>query len=193
MDENKITRLENVIKKIHVKTVAPVHLWNPKYCGDLDIRILRDGSWLYQGSKINRLNLIKLFSSILKRENDKFFLVTPVEKIGIKVDDAPFVIDQLLIEGSGKRQVISFTTQIGEIVNLNKDHPLRIEYKENSTQPCPYVIVRNNLDALIDRKTFYRIVDLGRIKKHGGEPWYGVWSSGIFFPLIRKSDLENDN
>ena len=85
MDENKITRLENAIKKIHVKTVAPVHLWNPKYCGDLDIRILRDGSWLYQGSKINRLNLIKLFSSILKRENDKFFLVTPVEKIGIKV------------------------------------------------------------------------------------------------------------
>ena len=173
--------------------MAPVHLWNPEYCGDLDIRILRDGSWLYQGSKINRLNLIKLFSSILKREDDKFFLVTPVEKIGITVDDAPFVIDQLLIEGSGKTQLISFTTQLGEIVNLNKEHPLRIEYKENSTQPCPYVIVRNNLDALIDRKTFYRIVDLGRIKKHDGELWYVVWSSGMFFPLIPKSELEHDN
>ena len=190
MDSN-FARLEKSLNKISVKMEAPVHLWNPEYCGDLDIRILRDGSWLYQGSKINRLNLIKLFSSVLKKEGDKFFLVTPVEKIGIMVDDAPFVIDQIQIEGSGTEQEISFMTQVGQIVHLDKDHHLRIEYKENSQQPSPYVNVRNNLDALLDRKTFYKLVDLGSMQKYEGDIWYGVWSNSVFFPLILKCDLEN--
>ena len=184
-----IQRIESSLRTIKVQSDATVDLWNPKFCGDLDIRISKDGSWFYQGSKINRMSLVKLFSSILKKEGDKYFLVTPVEKIGIKVDVAPFVANSLDFLGQGRAQKLSFTTNVGDIFPLNYQHPIRIEYNLNTDEPIPYVTVRRNLEALIDRKSFYRFIDLGRTESYKNELWFGVWSNNCFFPIILNEDL----
>ena len=182
--------IENSLRKIKVQSEAPVDSWSPKFCGDLDIRITKDGSWLYQGSKINRVNLIKLFSSILKREHNNYFLVTPVEKVGIKVDFAPFVATTIHAIGNGKTQKISFTTNIGDSFDLNYKHPIRIEYNSKTNEPHPYVLVRRNLEALIDRKSFYRFIDLGSIERYKGQNWFGVWSNNCYFPIIHNDKLQ---
>ena len=186
----RIERIENSLKKIKVQKVAPVDLWDPEFCGDLDIRITKDGSWFYEGSKINRFNLVKLFSSILKKEGDKYFLVTPAEKIGITVDYAPFVATTMNLTGYGKTQKISFTTNIEETFTLNYTHPLRISYNPKTNEPHPYISVRKNLEALIDRKNFYRFIALGTIQKYKGQDWFGVWSTNCFFPIILSKELE---
>jgi hypothetical protein len=176
------------------KGPAPVHLWNPPFCGDLDMRIARDGTWFYQGTPIGRAPLVKLFSNILKREGDKYFLVTPVEKVGITVDDAPFVAVDFEATGAGDHQSIRFTTQVGDHVTANADTPLRVTRDAQSGEPSPYVMVRDGLEALIDRKSFYRLVDLGRhhpIPQTGSaaQEWFGLWSGGVFFPVIPSSEL----
>ena len=163
----------------------PVHLWNPPFCGDLDIRIARDGTWYYEGSAFERLELVKLFSSILKKEGDKYFLVTPVEKVGITVDDAPFVAVDFDVEGQGRDQVLSFVTQVDEVANAGSDYPIRVERDTETGEPSPYVLIRDNLEALIDRKSFYRLVDLGTHQ----DGWFGVWSGGTFFPIIPSKEL----
>lgn len=165
--------------------MPPVHLWNPPFCGDLDMRIARDGTWFYQGTPIGRPGLVKLFSSILKKEDDKFFLVTPVEKVGITVDDAPFVAVDFEVTGTGEDQVLTFVTQVDDTLVASDDLPLRFERDAETGEPSPYVRVRANLEALIDRKSFYRLVELGT--HH--DDWFGVWSSGTFFPIIPSSDL----
>ena len=184
-----IESIEKSLINIKVQDVAPVESWNPKFCGDLDIRIRKDGSWFYEGSKINRIKLVKLFSSILKKEGEKYFLVTPVEKIGIKVDFAPFVATSMTVIGGGKAQKISFITNVGDTFDLNYNHQLRIDYNPKTDEPHPYVIVRKNLEALIDRKNFYRFVDLGCIGKYQGQDWFGVWSNNCFFPIILNKHL----
>ena len=165
---------------------APVHLWNPPFCGDLDMRIARDGTWFYLGTPIGRPALVKLFSSILKKEGDQYFLVTPVEKVGITVDDAPFVAQDFDVLGDD----IRFTTHVGDQVTAGADHPIRVERDAKTGEPSPYVLVRTNLEALIDRKSFYRLVDLGVHRSHQGESWFGVCSSGLFFPIIPSKELE---
>lgn len=165
--------------------LPPVHLWNPPFCGDLDMRIARDGTWFYQGTPIGRAPLVKLFSSILKREDDTYFLVTPVEKVGITVDDAPFVAIDFEASGTGEAQVLRFETQVGDHLVASAELPLRVVRDPETGEPSPYVRVRNNLDALIDRKSFYRLVDLG--VEHDG--WFGVWSSGAFFGIIPADEL----
>lgn len=177
------------LRKIKVQTVAPVDLWSPEFCGNLDIRIAKDGSWFHEGSKINRTKLVQLFASILKKEGDKYFLVTPVEKIGINVDFAPFVATTMTLLGGGRTRKISFTTNIGETFELSYQHRLRIDYNPETSEPHPYVVVRQNLEALIDRKSFYRLVDLGCIEKYQCEDWFGVWSNNCFFPIIRDKYL----
>ena len=172
------------MNKIKVRSEAPVDSWNPNFCGDLDIRIAKDGSWFYEGSKINRINLVKLFSSILKKEGEKYFLVTPMEKIGITVDAAPFVANSLDLLGKARAQKLSFTTNVGETFSLNYDHPIRIEYKPQTNEPIPYVVVKRNLEALIDRKSFYRLINLGSVENYKGKKWFGVWSNNCFFPVI---------
>ncbi len=164
----------------------PVHLWNPPFCGDLDIRIRRDGTWTYEGSVFERLELVKLFSSILKKEGEKYFLVTPVEKVGIIVDDAPFVAVDFDVSGAGEGQDLTFLTQVDEEALAGPDNPIRITRDPATGEPSPYVLIRDNLEALIDRKSFYRLVDLG-IHKDG---WFGVWSGGAFFPIIPSEELE---
>jgi hypothetical protein len=165
---------------------APVHLWNPPFCGDLDIRIARDGTWFYLGTPIGRAGLVKLFSSILKREGDKFFLVTPVEKVGITVDDAPFVAVDFEVSGEGDAQSITFTTQVEDTVTADPDHPIRVVRDPKTGEPAPYVEVRAGLEALIDRKSFYRLVDIGAHK----DGWFGLWSGGTFFAVIPSAELD---
>lgn len=160
---------------------APVHLWDPPFCGDLDMRIARDGMWFYQGTPIGRPALVRLFSTILKKEGTDYFLVTPVEKVGITVDDAPFVAVDFDQQGEG----LVFTTNVGDQVTADADHPIRVTHHPDTNEPAPYVLVRTNLEALIDRKTFYRLVDLGEHQ----DGWFGVRSNGAFFPIIRSSDL----
>jgi hypothetical protein len=171
------------------KGLPPVHLWNPPFCGDLDMRIARDGTWFYLGTPIGRAPLVKLFSSILRKDGDKYFLVTPVEKVGITVDDAPFVATDFEVTGEGEDQVLTFTTHVGDTAVAGPEHPIRVERDAETGEPSPYVLVRANLEALIDRKSFYRLVDCGAHHEVDGQSWFGVWSGGQFFPIIPSADL----
>ena len=168
---------------------APVHLWNPPFCGDLDMRIARDGTWFYQGTPIGRPALVKLFSNILKLEGGKYYLVTPVEKVGIIVDDAPFVAVDFTVSGVGDAQALQFETQVGDKVSAGPEHPIRVVRDAQSGEPSPYVMVRAGLEALIDRKSFYRLIELGVHQPHEGKSWFGLWSGGQFFPVIPSADL----
>jgi len=172
------------------KGPPPVHLWNPPFCGDLDMRIARDGTWFYLGTPIGRMPLVKLFSSVIRKDGDDYFLVTPVEKVGITVDDAPFVAVDFDVSGTGDAQVISFTTQVDDTAVAGPDHPIRVVRDPETGEPSPYVLIRANLEALIDRKSFYRLVDIGTHATHDGQSWFGVWSGGVFFPIIPSAELE---
>lgn len=165
--------------------MPPVETWNPPFCGDLDMRIARDGTWFYLGTPIGRAGLVKLFSSIIRKDGDDYFLVTPVEKVGITVDDAPFVAVDFNAAGNGETQRLRFETHVGDYVVAGPDHPIRVAYDE-AGEPSPYVLVRRNLEALIDRKSFYRLVDIGA--HHEG--WFGIWSGGAFFKIIESDKLE---
>ncbi len=171
------------------KGPPPVHLWNPPFCGDIDMRIARDGSWWYLGTPIGREPLVRLFASILKREGDAYFLVTPVEKVGIRVDDAPFVAVDFTLSAPGPGQTISFTTNVGDTADAGPAHPLRVERDAATGEPSPYVLIRANLWALIDRKSFYRLVEIGEHAQHEGESWFGLRSAGRFFPIIPSAEL----
>ncbi|MEM6308533.1 MAG: DUF1285 domain-containing protein [Pseudomonadota bacterium] len=166
--------------------LPPVHLWNPPFCGDLDMRIARDGTWFYQGTPIGRFELARLFSTILKIENGKYFLVTPVEKVGIKVDDAPFVAVDFIRSGSGAEQILRFETNMGDVSDAGLENPIRVERDPQTGEPSPYVHIRDGLEALIDRKSFYRLVDIGT----HNDGWFGLWSSGQFFRIIPSEELE---
>jgi hypothetical protein len=172
------------------KGPPPVHLWDPPYCGDLDIRIGRDGLWWYLGTPIGRLELVRLFASVLKLEDGKYFLVTPVEKIGITVDDAPFVAVDFRVEGAGARQVLVFETNVGDETAAGPENPIRVERDPTTGEPSPYVHVRRGLEALIDRKSFYRLVDIGEHCEVDGERWFGLRSGGEFFAIIPSVEME---
>ncbi|MHA6347002.1 DUF1285 domain-containing protein [Roseivivax sp. CAU 1761] len=169
--------------------LPPIHKWNPPFCGDLDMRIARDGTWFYLGTPIGRFEMVRLFSSILKREDGKYFLVTPVEKVGITVDDAPFVATDFAVAGAGREQVLTFTTHVGDRAVAGPDHPIRVERDAETGEPAPYILVRDELEALIDRKSFYRLAEIGAHAEHAGASWFGVWSDGVFFPMIPSAEL----
>ena len=169
--------------------IPPVHKWNPPFCGDLDMRIARDGTWFYLGTPIGRFELVRLFSSILRKDDDKYFLVTPVEKVGITVDDAPFVAVDFETEGAGKKQTLTFETHVGDHAVAGPEHPIRVQRNPETGEPSPYILIRANLDALIDRKSFYRLVDLGAHHAMDGQSWFGLWSGGAFFPIIPSNEL----
>ena len=176
-------------KKAATRGLPPVHLWNPPYCGDLDMRIARDGTWFYLGTPIGRKRLVKLFSSILRKDGDAYFLVTPVEKVGITVDDAPFVAVDFEVEGSRRDQVVRFLTHVDDVVAAGAANPIRVARDPETGEPSPYVMVRSGLEALIDRKSFYRLVDICSHAIQDGENWFGVWSGGRFFPIIPSAEL----
>ena len=171
-------------KALKTKGLPPLEQWNPPFCGDLDMHIKRDGTWCYQGTPIGRPELVKLFSTILWREGDKYFLVTPVEKVGITVEDAPFVAVDFEQDGDALR----FETNLGDFAVAGPDYPIRVVRDPNTGEPAPYILIRRNLEALIDRKSFYRLVDLG--VHHEG--WFGLWSQGEFFGIIPSDELPPD-
>jgi hypothetical protein len=167
------------------KGLPPIHKWNPAFCGDLDMRIARDGTWFYLGTPIGRPELVRLFSTILKREGDSYFLVTPGEKVGIIVDDAPFVAVDVEAGGAGEGQNLLFETNVGDKVLAGPENPIRVERDPETGEPSPYVLVRDRLEALIDRKSFYRLVEIGARR----EGWFGLWSGGAFFRIIPEAEL----
>lgn len=165
------------------KGLPPVHLWNPDFCGDIDMRIARDGTWYYLGSPIGRKPMVRLFSSIIRRDGDDYFLVTPVEKVGITVEDAPFVAVRVEVSGEGERQVLRFVTHVEDEVEAGAEHPIRVVIDPVTQEPSPYVHVRANLEALIHRNVFYQLVELAVVREIDGRRWLGVWSGGEFFPI----------
>lgn len=155
-------------------------------CGDFGIRIARDGTWFYHGSPIGRKPLVKLFASVLKRDEDGvFWLETPAEKGTVVVDDAPFVAVELEAEGAGRDQRLTFRTNLDDFVTADADHPIRVDVDPGSQEPSPYVRVRGRLDALIARPVFYELVERAETVERDGARVMGVWSAGTFFELGR--------
>jgi hypothetical protein len=152
-------------------------------CGDIDIRIARDGTWFYHGSPIGRKRLVKLFSTVVRREADgQFYLVTPVEKGRIQVDDAPFIGVELTLSGKGPDQALHIRTNVDEVVTVNDDHPIQVVHDPMTGEPSPYVRVRDNLDALIARSVYYELAAMAE-ESDTSTGTFGVWSQGTFFSI----------
>lgn len=171
------------------KRLPPVHLWNPPYCGDIDMRIAADGTWYYLNTPIGRPALVKLFSSVLKREGDRYFLVTPVEKCGIAVEDAPFLAVEMRVEEGPAGRTLHFRTNVDDWVTCDAAHPLRFEPQPETGGLKPYLHVRADLWAKVTRALFYDLVELGEERTVGGERLFGVVSSGAFFPMAPADSL----
>jgi uncharacterized protein len=170
-------------------TLPPVDQWNPPFCGDIDMRIAADGTWFYQKSPIGRAALVRLFASILKREDDKYFLVTPVEKVGIVVDDAPFLAVELAVEQGPGGQILGFRTNVDDLVQAGPGHMLRFEPEVGTGGLKPYLHVRRALWAKVTRALFYDLVALGEERDIDGKAMFGVASNGEFFPMAEASAL----
>jgi len=164
------------------KGLPPVHLWNPPFCGDLDMRIAGDGTWFYLGTPIGRPALVRLFSTILKREGDKHFLVTPVEKVGIRVDDAPFMAVEMIREDDAQNPQLRFRTNVDDWVVCDSAHRLRFEAAADGGL-TPYLHVRSELWAKVTRALYYDLVDIGEERVVDGRAMFGVVSSGQFFAM----------
>jgi len=171
--------LTEVAHLLAEKRLPPVEKWNPDHCGDSEMRIGRDGTWYHQGSPIGREAMVRLFSTILRREKDgSYVLVTPVEKLSIEVEDAPFLAVELKSEGEGRERALAFRLNSGDLVPAGPDHPLSI--RETPDGPHPYVHVRGGLDALVNRSVYYELMNLAL--DEGSDP-IGLWSNGAFFAL----------
>ncbi len=167
------------------RRLPPVENWHPEYCGEMDMEIRRDGSWWHEGTRIGRERLIRLFSTILRKDDDgETYLVTPGEKIRIKVEAAPFLAIRLEAEGEGREAKIAFETNMGDMVVAGPDHPIRVEAGEDG-EPEPFIHVRGRLEALITRAAFYDLAELAVTGQDGDT--MGVWSGGVFFALGPKA------
>jgi hypothetical protein len=172
------------------KGPPPVHLWNPPFCGDLDMRIASDGTWFYMKTPIGRPALVKLFASVLKREDGKYFLVTPVEKCGITVDDAPFLAVEMRVEQGEQGRVLNFRTNVDDWVACGQGHVLRFEPEPDTGGLKPYLHVRRDLWAKVTRALFYDLVELGEEREVSGEQMFGVSSGGEFFVMAPADSLK---
>lgn len=159
--------------------LPPVHLWNPAHCGEIDIVIRKDGLWFHEGSPIGREALVRLFSTVLRKDPDGFHLVTPVEKMKITVEDAPFIATRVDREG----QALKFLTNVGDEVEAGPENEIRIEMGEATGEPRPYLHVRRGLDALIARPVFYELVEMAQERETPEGPRLGVESNGAWFPV----------
>ena len=165
------------------KGLPPVERWNPPFCGDIDMRIAADGSWFYQKTPIGRPALVKLFSSVLKREGDKYFLVTPVEKVSLVVEDAPFLAVEMTVAQGAGGPVLRFRTNVDDWVDAGPGHGLRFEPEADTGGLKPYVHVRRDLWAKVTRALFYDLVARGEERSVGGKAMFGVMSGGDFFAM----------
>lgn len=176
--------LAEIARLAAAQKLPPVDQWNPAHCGHSDMRIAADGTWFHQGSPIGRTEMVRLFSTILRRESDgEFVLVTPVEKLTIDVDDAPFVAVELRHEGEGRSSSLAFRLNIGDLVFADADHPITLRPGDNG--PRPYLGVRNGLDAVIARPVYYELANLALERQDAPDGIHhpGVWSRGTWFPL----------
>ncbi len=183
--ENKF-RLEDIIKQVGDQRFPPVDKWNPDFCGDIDMVVKRDGTWTYMGTPIGRPKMVKLFASVLRKDDDgKTYLVTPVEKIGITVEDAHFVSTDVDVvsPSSTKPAIVTCTTNVGDDVILGPNNPLRVTYDTHTGEPRPYVRVRGRLDALISRKDFYTLVNAAYETVEGDKKRLCIDSMGQAFSL----------
>jgi hypothetical protein len=170
---------------------APVERWNPPFCGDIDMRIAADGTWFYCGTPIGREAMVRLFASVLRRDEDgRTYLVTPVEKCGITVDDVAFVAVEMQVEGEGRARVIGLRTNVGDRLVVDADHPLRFVVDPANGGLKPYVRVRGRLEARLARPVLYELAALGEIETVEGCDWFGVWSSGRFFEIVPAEEIE---
>ena len=161
----------------------PIHLWNPPFCGDIDMRIARDGTWFYAGTPISRPALVQLFASVLKREDGRYVLVTPAEKVGLTVEDAPFVgVELEMVEEAGQAPALRVRTNVDEWVVVGAEHPLRFEPGE-ADGVKPYLRVRDDLWALLSRPLFLELADRGEVRALDGVETFGVASGASFFPI----------
>jgi uncharacterized protein len=173
------------------KGPPPVHLWNPPFCGDLDMRIASDGTWFYLKTPIGRQALVKLFASVLKREGNGYFLVTPVEKCGITVEDAPFLAVELDVDHGEHGQVLNFRTNVDDWVVCGPGHTLRFEPEPETGGLKPYLHIRCNLWAKVTRALFYDLVELGEERDIDGERMFGVASAGEFFVMAPADSIRD--
>ncbi|RZN25180.1 DUF1285 domain-containing protein [Bradyrhizobium sp. Leo121] len=172
------------------KGLPPVDLWNPPFCGDIDIRIGGDGTWYYMGTPIGRPALVRLFSTILKREDGKHFLVTPVEKVGIRVDDAPFLAVEMQKDGDARGRLLRFRTNVDDWVDCDAAHGLRFE-PGNDGGLMPYLHVRADLWAKVTRPLYYDLVDMGEERMVDGHPMFGIESGGAFFAMADAKEVRD--
>lgn len=179
------------LRRAAKKGPPPVHLWNPPFCGDIDMRIATDGTWYYLKSPIGRPALVKLFASVLKREGEKYFLVTPVEKVGIAVEDAPFLAVELAARDTPGGPALAFRTNVDDWVDCGADHPLRFEAEAGTGGLKPYLHVRRDLWAKVTRPLFYDLVERGEERDVEGTAMFGVMSAGVFFPMAKADTLKD--
>jgi hypothetical protein len=173
------------------KSLPPVERWNPEFCGELDMEIKRDGAWFYLGSPINRMPLVQLFSTVLRKDEDgRTYLVTPVEKVGITVEDAPFVAVEVDISGSGPTRVLTFRTNVGDVVEAGPEHPLRFEGETSTDGLKPYLHVRGRLEALVARPVMYELVEHGEEIEINGTMMFAVRSRETAFPIMPVETLK---
>src|SRR5262245_7128937 len=173
------------------KGLPPVDRWNPDFCGDIDMEIRADGTWFYLGTPIGRMPLVQLFSTVLRKDADgRTYLVTPVEKVGIRVVDAPFVAVEMNASGEGQNQVITFRTNVGDVVEAGPDHPLRFVDEPETGGLKPYVLVRGRLEALVARPVMYELVEHGEEIDIGGSTMFVVRSKGEVYPIMPAGELQ---
>ncbi len=183
-DTNRIQGLEALLRSQDGQAPAPVESWDPPYCGDIGMAIKADGTWLYQGSPIGRIALVKLFARVLRRDADgRFFLVTPAEKVDVAVEDAPFLAVELQVDGEGPGQTLTFRTTLDDVVRCGPAAPLRFETEPGSGGLKPYVHVRGRLEALVSRALYYDLVELAVPRSEAEPDRLGVWSDGRWFEL----------
>ena len=173
------------------KSLPPVERWEPPFCGDIDMEIRADGTWFYMGTPIGRAPLVRLFSTVLRKDDDgKTYLVTPVEKVGIRVEDAPFVAVELAVENAGADQLLTFRTNVGDVAAAGSAHPLRFALDPENHGLKPYLHVRGRLEALVSRPLMYDLVGLGEEAEHEGKAWFAVRSGGVTFPVMPAAALK---
>jgi hypothetical protein len=171
--------------------LPPVEAWNPPFCGDIDMEIRADGSWFYMGTPIGRAPLVRLFSTVLRRDEDgRTYLVTPVEKLGIRVVDAPFLAVEMQVSEFEGQPVLSFRTNVGDVIEADGAHPLRFEIAGETGQLKPYLAVRGRLEALLSRAVMYELVELGEVVTLDGVEMFAVRSAGEVFPMMPAAELE---
>lgn len=181
--------LETLAAFIDKTRHPPVEQWNPPFCGDIDMRIAADGTWFYLGTPIGRPALVRLFASVLKREGERYFLVTPVEKVGIRVEDAPFLAVECAVENRGPQQNLVFRTNVDDVVRCNADHALRFVPEAGTGGLKPYLHVRRQLWAKATRALFFDLAALGEVREHDGDRMFGVVSGGEFFAMAPEAAI----